>query len=294
MPSGPKKVPPLKKTPVAARYLRQLIEANDQVCFAALGQWEFSQALLPLIATQAADFTPTVFEKNPFAPNINRKIGDLPSFARESEQVALRMGVIAGAEFCLAFLEDAQQFRQSLATSTVDSFTDDKEEEQIRVKIAHWLGRTPATGYFRTLGFFRHLRNHYAHLNHDVGDSFQTYIRSYATPLNRFWNNGMTNLHGLNFRTLASTPLTPALAFGIMNATRICIQHVDDMIANTLELTHAIHFLAEDIRGTLKGRQLERERLATKIKARLESDWGIKVNLLVVSKEIERLGPTGS
>jgi hypothetical protein len=103
----------MKKTPAAARFIRQLIKVNDQVCFSALRQWEFEQALAPLVISRPADFTAAVFSANPSAGSIYRKIGDLPAFSQEAEQVALRTGVIAAVEYSLAYLEEVQTLRQS-------------------------------------------------------------------------------------------------------------------------------------------------------------------------------------
>src|ERR1700685_2736219 len=94
----------MKKTPVSTRYERQLINVNDQVCFAELRQWEFEQTLAVLSVNRPTEFTTGVFEANPFAKSIYRKMADLPNFSLEAEQVALRMGVIASVEYCHAYL----------------------------------------------------------------------------------------------------------------------------------------------------------------------------------------------
>lgn len=289
MQSSSTKVIVLKKTPEAARYLRQLIRVNDQVCFAALGQWEFEQALIPLVKNNASDFTPTALPSNPFAGKLNRKIADLPSFSRESEQVALRMGVIAGLEYCLAYLKDVQVFRHSLSPSPSDSLTNDAEEEQLHLKILQWSGKEPVQWYFRTLGYLRLLRNHYAHMNDEPASVFQSYVRSYGSPLNKFWDNGATEIHGINFNNLADMVLTPKLTFGVMNLMRICIQHIDDMVASTLSLDHAVTHIIRDILRHPKNRQLKAKRLVSKVRARLESEWNIKEGLVVVTNEVERV-----
>ena len=289
MQSSPTKTLVLKKTPEAARYLRQLIRVNDQVCFAALGKWEFEQALVPLVEEHASNFTTVVLSSNPFAGRLNRRIGDLLSFSHESELVALRMGVIAGLEYCLAYLEDVQAFRQLLAPSAGDNLTDDAEEEQMRIKIVSWSGQRPVQWYFRTLGYLRLLRNHYAHVNDELGSSFQSYVRSYGSPLNKFWNNGVTDVHGLNFNDLANINLTPALTFGVMNLMRISIQHIDDMVASTLTLNHAVTYITRDISRHPNNRRLATKRLASKVKARLESEWNIRESLVVVTNEVGRV-----
>lgn len=276
----------MRKTPVAARFMQQLIRVNDQMCYSALQQWEFQRTLEPLVSSRAADFTPAVFHSNPFAENIFRRIGELPVFLAESEQVALRMGVIAAAEYSIAYIEEVQAFRQKLVASAGDTIKNDAEEEQLLHKIEAWSGNAPVSGYFRTLGYLRLLRNHYAHINEKPHQAFKTYIGSFGTPLNRFWDNGVTDVHGIDFRTLPKTALTPKLIFGIMNIARVSIQHIDDMVARTLTLADAVRWQVEKILQSANNRQLPVERLASKIRARLEMDWKIESGLSEIIREI--------
>jgi hypothetical protein len=217
----------MRKTPVAARFMQQLIKVNDQICFSALQQWEFQRTLVPLVANHASDFTPAIFRLNPFANSIFRRVGELPAFLADSEQVALRMGVISAAEHALAYIDEVQKIRELLIANEGASIEDDAEEEQLRRKIQAWSCSAPIAGYFRTLGYLRLLRNHYAHVNEKPHAALKTFIGSHGTPLNRFWDNGVTDVHGMDFRALPTIALTPKLAFGIMNVARLSIQHID-------------------------------------------------------------------
>ena len=279
----------MKKTPVSTRFTRQFIKVNDQVCFSALRQWEFEQTLAPLLINQPGEFTPAVFSANPFAESIYRRIGELPAFSQEAEQVALRMGVIASIEHSLAYIEEVQTFRQSLVPSESDEIKDDAEEEQLRRKIERWSGTSPPSGYFRTIGYFRLLRNHYAHVNESPHPAFKTYIKSYGTLLNRFWNNGVTDIHGIDFRTLATTMLTPDLAFGFMNVLRVSLRHIDELVSDTLSLTDAVRFILNEIYQSPRNRQLRTGRIASKVRARLRSEWNIELSRAVVADEIENI-----
>ncbi|HEX8307108.1 MAG TPA: hypothetical protein VF645_01645 [Allosphingosinicella sp.] len=278
----------MKRTPIGPRFTRQLIKVNDQVCYSALHQWEFQQLLGPLVASQPSDFTPSLFPANPFADTINRKLGDLPAFANEAEQVALRMGVIAGVEHGLAYLEEVQALRQSLSSSHADGIKDDAEEEQLRLKVDAWSGQAPVKAYFRTFGYLRLLRNHYAHVNETLHPSFKTHIRSHGTSLNRFWDNGLTELHGIDFKTLGSLALTPNLTFGIMNLLRVCVLHIDAMVAETLTLAEIVPTVVDEILKPPKNRQLKVERLSSKVRARLIAGWNIAEGLPLVTREVEK------
>ena len=198
------------------------------------------------------------------------------------------MGVIVGVEHSLAYLEEVQTLRQSLVTSDGDGIKDEAEEEQLQLKIERWSGKSPPAGYFRTLGYLRLLRNHYAHVNDKPSAPFKTYIRSHRKSLNKFWNNGVTDLHGIDFRTLGSVALTPNLTFGIMNVMRVCIQYVDCLVAGTLTLTDAVQYLLGEIFRSPRDSRLAIERIASKVKHRLRMDWNIYLSLPVVAEEVER------
>lgn len=185
----------MPKTPVASRFLLRLIDVGDQICFSALRQWEFDRILSGVAAQSPKDFTPAVFAANPFSNRIYRRVGDLPQFSSDAEQVALKMGVIASVEHVLACLEEMQTFRAALASTNADAISNDAEEEQLRLKIEAWSGAKATAAYFRTIGLFRLLRNHYAHLNDKPHPALKSYIAANATTLNRFWAKAPTQLH---------------------------------------------------------------------------------------------------
>lgn len=277
----------MKKTPIGGRFTKQLIRVNDQVCFAALQQWEFNRQLKTLVDNSPNEFTTDVFDKNPFANAIYRRLGELLEFAKGAEEIALQMGIIAAVEYVLSHLEEVQALREGLVPEGEESIKDDAEEEQLRLKISRWRGGPPTSGYFRTLGYFRLLRNNYAHVHETPTSAFTTYIRSYGTPLNTFWDNGVTDIHGINFRTLAETILTPDLAFGVMNLLRVCVQHIDGMVAETLSSDDVVRWLVLKIREAPKDRHLPVDRLSSKVAVRLRMEWNIELPLPMVVRQVE-------
>ena len=274
----PAAISTLKRTPISSRFTKQLIDVNDQLCFSALRQHEFEQMLAPILLAHASDFTTSVFPSDPFAKTIYRKIGDLPCFSHESGQIELRMGVIASAEFALAYLEEAQTFRQSLLQTEHDGVKNDAEEEQLRLKLHHWSSGAPVSGFFRTLGYLRLLRNHYAHVNDEPDPAFENYARSHGTPLNKFWAARPTDVHGIDFKSPGFQRLTPDLMFGIMNVLRVSLQHIDAMVADTLSLFDCVRYCVEDVLRSKNGQQLSVARVTSKVRMRLRMDWNIEAS----------------
>ncbi len=277
----------MKKTPLASRFTQQLVRVNDQICFAALQQWDFAKRLEPLVVSRPKDFSTDVFPTNPYAEAIYRRVSELADMSGDAAIVALQMGVVASVEHLLAYMEEVQTFREDLIADDGDAICNDAEEEQLRLKITRWQGSEPASQYFRTLGYFRHLRNHYAHVNPKPVPAFATYIRSYGTPLNSFWNNGVTDVHGVDFKTLAGSSLTPELAFGVMNLLRVCLWHVDEMVAETLTLADAVRWIVQQIRSAPRNRIMDARRLEAKITARLRMEWNLKADARTIQQAID-------
>lgn len=277
----------MKKTPLASRFTKQLNRVNDQICFAALQQWDFARRLEPLVDSHPKQFSTEVFPTNPYAKGIYRRVSELADLSGDAEVIALQMGVVASVEHLLAYMEEVQAFREVLIADDGEEIRDDAEEEQLRLKINRWGGSQPTSQYFKTLGYFRHLRNHYAHVNLKPVSAFATYIRSYGTPLNSFWNNGVTDVHGVDFRTLAGSRLTPELAFGVMNLLRVCLWHVDEIVAETLTLTDAVRWIVLQIRSVPRNRVQDARRLESKVTVRLKTEWNLEANASKVQQAIE-------
>jgi hypothetical protein len=277
------------KTPVTSRFLQRLIDVGDQICFSALRQWEFDRTLAGAAAQRPSDFTPSVFASNPFSNRIYRKMGDLPQFSAEAEQVALKMGVIASVEHVLACLDEMQTFRAALAPTSADAIRDDAEEEQLRAKIEAWSGKNPTAAYFRTIGMFRLLRNHYAHLNDKPHPALKTFVASYATPLNRFWAKAPTQLHGLDFRTIATVPLTFELAIAVVNLLRVSVIHIDEMLSATLAFDDVVAWLLSEVLKHPRSKSLAVDRLTSKVRLRMKMDFANTGTAASIGPVVQRL-----
>ena len=279
----------MRKTPLAARFTKQLIRVNDQICFAALQQWDSAKRLEAFAKDIPEVFSTEIFDSNPYAKSIHRRAQELPGLSRDAQAVALQAGVVASVEHVLAYIQDVQDLREELIPETGEPIHEDADEEQLRRKIERWQGNPPAINYFRTLGYFRYLRNHYAHVNDKPTHAFQTYVRSYGTPLNAFWDNGVTNLHGLEFKSLVTTDLTPELGFGIMNLLRVCLRQIDEMVAESVSLSDTVRWTVMQIQLERNNRYLARPRLVSKVTMRVKMDWGLERDAFQIEETIENV-----
>lgn len=282
----------LNKTPTGKRFTRQLVRVNDQLCFAALQQSEFLKQLQPLAQARAEEFTTDVFPENHYAVNIHRKIGDLEQFSKQAEQVALQMGIIAAVEYVLAYMNDVQHLKEELQAHPATPIHHDAEEEKLKLNLELWsdgIGKRDIVKaeYFRTIGYFRLLRNHYAHVNEEPSKAFSECMRLQGTLLNRFWEKQITDLHGVDFKSFAVTDLTPSLAFGVISLLRVCVQLIDQMVVDTLSLEEIIEWEVSEYSVDPKSKKLSTERLSSKISARLRMNWNIKVTANGIVEQVE-------
>ncbi|MDY7523132.1 hypothetical protein [Sphingomonas sp. 10B4] len=277
----------MNKTPIRTKFVKRLVLINDQLCFAALGGHELGMTLSALAGASPDGFTTSVFPANPYARRIYRQMKDLPAFAMASEQIELQMGVVTGVEHALAYVEEIESFRAVVHASPADGIAVKAAEDQLLAKMTEWSTSAPVTGNYRTLGYLRLLRNHYAHVNEEPTSAFAAYLANHSHHLQRFWTNGITDLGGVQFRTLPDGPLTPDNAFALMNVLRVMIEKIDQEFVATLTLADVIWVVAAEVFDRVKGNDRNPEPFARKVRAALREGYGEKFATMLVRRGID-------
>lgn len=72
-----------------------------------------------------------------------------------------------------------------------------------------------------------------------------------------------------------------------MNLLRVCLRHVDEMVADSVSLADTVRWIVTKIQSDPRNRQLPRARLVSKVTARLNMDWGHEGNTLQVEKVMD-------
>ncbi len=277
----------MEKTPIRSKFVKRLVRIDDQLCFAALGRHELGITLSALAAATPDEFTTTVFPANPFARRIYRKMKDIPAFAAASEQIEFQMGIVAGVEHALAYVEEIEDFRAQVHPSPGDGIGLKAAEDQLYAKMTDWTVSPPAIGPYRTLGYLRLLRNHYAHVNDEPTSAFASYLATHSHQLQRFWTNGITDLGGIQFRTLPDVPLTPGSAFALMNLLRVVIEIVDRGFVATLVLDDVVGVVAAEVFARVEAHDRSPERLTRKVRAALQEGYGEKFATAAVRQGVD-------
>jgi ribulose bisphosphate carboxylase small subunit len=157
------------------------------------------------------------------------------------------MAVVVGYEHVSAYLEDVQNFRARIKPTPEDYIREEASEDQVFTKLVEWLPQPPNNNYFRTIGYFRHMRNSFAHGHEAPSKEFAAFAAKHSHALNKFWDNGVTELYGLNFKNAPAKMLSADTAFAIMNLFRICLKEVDSMFASTISLDNIIGSVVDEI-----------------------------------------------
>jgi hypothetical protein len=264
----------LKRTPIGAKFSKQLVKANDQACFSALEHFEFSKILRRLEATQADDFTTEIFGDNPYAARMYRRGCELRNFGTTAADVGLQMAIIASYEYADAFSSELQSFRRVHHPSPADSIKAEADEDTLREKIVAWSGEEQPRGYFDTLGYLRHRRNHFAHGNEELEAAFSKFINQRGHQLNTFWKNDQTKIFGYDFRIRELNSVTAEHAFGLINMLRVSVSCIDEMFANTLSYEELFLSETKSILATPQHRGLPIRKVASKARTRLQISYG--------------------
>jgi hypothetical protein len=147
--------------------------------------------------------------------------------------------------------------------------------------------RPPKKGYFTTVGYCTNMRNSFAHAYDNASKELTQFAANNGHELNKFWDNGKTDLRGLDFKKAAKTELTPDMAFTFMNLLRICLDEIDEKFAASLSLDDVLRFVVNEI---VKGKP-DLRRLPTKVasKARIviKMNYGETLPLSVLQQKIE-------
>jgi hypothetical protein len=277
----------MEKTPIRSKFVKRLVRINDQLCFAALGRHELGLTLSALADTRPNDYTTAVFPNNPHAPRLYRKLKDVPAFAAESEQIEFQMGIVASVEHALAYVEEIEEFRARLRPSPGDVIAMKGAEDQLYAKMTDWAGAAPAVGPYRTLGYLRLLRNHYAHVNDEPTQAFSSYLANHSHQLQRFWTNGVTDLGGIVFRTFPDESLTPRSAFAVMNLLRVVIEVIDREFVATLDLNDVVDSVMEDMFERVDANDRFAEPLTRKVRAAIQYGYGEKLTSASVRPRVD-------
>jgi hypothetical protein len=279
----------VNKTPIAGKFVRELVKINDQLCYSGLLHHEFERTIDHHATSLPDGFTSSMFPANPFSGRLHRRGRELPAFAEQSKIIGLRMAIVFGYEHVAAYLDEIQSFRASVKPTPQDGIRKDAIEDQILQKLEHWMPSAPEKGWFKTLGYCRHMRNSFAHAHEQASKEFSSFAANNGHALNRFWQNDVTELFGVDFRTAAKDPLDADAAFAFMNLQRICLKEIDQIFAASLSLEDVLPIVVKQISEARPDLKELPHKIASKARAIIHSDFGERFQASTVIERITDL-----
>jgi hypothetical protein len=279
----------VNKTPISKKFAGELVKVNDQLCYSALLHQEFKQTISHSAASAPDEFTSSIFPANPFSERLHRRGSELPTFAEQSRVIGLRMALVFGYEHAAAYLEEIQSFRASVKPTSQDSIHADAVEDQVFQKLERWMPTPPNKGWFKTLGYCRHMRNSFAHAHEQASKEFLSFSANNGHALNKFWKNDKTELFGVDFRTGANEPLDTDMAFAFMNLLRICLKEIDRLFAASFSLEDVLPIVVNQVTEARPDLREFPSKIASKARAIIHADFGERFPTATLNQRIEDL-----
>jgi hypothetical protein len=144
------------------------------------------------------------------------------------------MSVIASVEYLLSFIEELEEFRSKVIPSEQDEIKDNKPEEQLKLKLAKWLGHEPESAVIKTIKYLRLRRNHIAHVREDLSEGYGSLIKNHSSQLNSYWSKQPAELNGFDFAKKSYAEFEINEVFALINLSRICMRKIDSTVLSSI------------------------------------------------------------
>lgn len=279
------------RTPLGKRFIEELSIANDQIIYSAFAHHEFDKIAVDQYKKYPQKKTTASFPKNPIAIRLDVTNAELYILRKTNAQVGHRSGIIAGTEHALAYLQEMQEFRAGDDANKTSSDPKEPEEEKALRKLRIWSAADIEPAWFRTIGYFRLLRNHYAHANRFLHGAFRIHIANYGHYLNRFWNNGFTVTFGYDFQDERVNQHDLDHALAAMNFLRASIREIDAAFASTLRLEHVVERAIQDVWRHSPTLRTDVSKLARKVRTTLDLQYGERFPLDCILPSVTQMLP---
>lgn len=251
-----------------------LSDINDEVIFSSFVNFEFREMISSIPANSAQNYTKKVMPNNPYSARIYVKVEDLQNFSERSEVSGCQISMIAGYEVLASYLEDIGRLMRMYKPSSADSLSADKIEDLIAAKTQTWCPGSIDAGIFQTIGYFRHLRNSYAHGHENASKKLLSFARGNASTLTGFWQNLRPNTLSFDFQKLPMRTINIDDARAGMNLMRIALRKIDEAIAASLGFSDVLPATVETVLATSPEVPSNKDKLARKVSGSLKNDFG--------------------
>ncbi|AEF04626.1 hypothetical protein [Alteromonas naphthalenivorans] len=222
------------KSQVLRKFESKLEDMNDQLCYFLFSDIEVNNIFSELEHDISDSYTTEVYPENKFSDRLHIKIEALPAFRTKAFHSLVSMSVIASVEYLLSYIEEVEGIRANIMPSVHDEITDKKPEEQLNLKLRHWLGKDPESAIIKTIAYLRLRRNHIAHVREEMSDGYRSLIKNDSNHLNTYWAKQSTKLNGFDFSKKTYDEFEVNDVFALINLSRVCMREIDSLVLSTI------------------------------------------------------------
>jgi hypothetical protein len=219
-----------------------------------------------------------VYPNNEFSERLHVKIEALPEFRTRAFHSLVSMSVIASVEYLLSYIEEIEEFRANVIPSAHDDVTNEKPEEQLRLKLNSWLGEDPESAIIKTMAYLRLRRNHIAHVREKMSDGYSSLVKNDSNYLNNYWSKQPTELNGFDFSKMTFSEFEVNEIFALINLSRVCMRKVDSLMLSTIPEESIANYELPDFLDNKKLNGLTVDVKSRKFNAFLKHQYGKKMS----------------
>jgi hypothetical protein len=283
----------VKKTPLQSKYLRALADLNDQLCYFLFARSELRARFDTFNVGDVGElFVKSVFAKNVYAPKINIRIFEVPSFEADNEQVTFGAYVSTSYETITGYLVEALELFQKTNSA---SFRQPKKRKRPTPEDTYWdtlsasACSTPPQELLLTLRYIRLRRNHFVHLAGSLTPLFNRLIQDHGDALNRYWH---PTAQQLDFTASDVARFRERESIDLVMLLRIVVQRLDQHLASQLSPDGVVEFVTARLFASAPSRinsEVLRERVR-RINTNLKRDFGCQDPPVDVERVAQTIG----
>lgn len=266
------------KSKVLRKFESKLEDMNDQLCYFLFSDIEVNNIFSGLEPDASGSFTTEVYPENDFSERLHIKIEALPTFRTKAFHTLVSMSVIASVEYLLSYIEEIEELRANITPSVHDDIKDEKPEEQLNLKLSHWLGKAPESALIKTMAYLRLRRNHIAHVREEMSDGYRSLIKNDSNHLNTYWAKQPTKLSGFDFSKKTYDEFEVNDVFALINLSRVCMREIDSLMLSTISEESIASYELPSFLANKKLNGLTVEVKSRKFAAFLQHQYGQKIS----------------
>lgn len=235
----------MPKTNILSGYLKKITSLNDQLWYFLFTSEELNRQLSNFTDIAKDNYTIDLFKNNPYSPRIHVKAKNLLKFQRENKNQTFGAYFSTSYEISGYYIQDLFNLLKNFNRLSMYNWDKRKEPEK-NLSTLLFQATLPAiqSQIIDTYTYMRLRRNHFTHLSASPNNRLTSFIASNGNVLNTFWRNQGAISH-LDFTTASVLEFTQEEIIEMINLLRICLNKIDEHIANILNHNAIIEFVVK-------------------------------------------------